>query len=130
MSSSRKFQNSLMFLSALLFISFFLGGDFIGRAEGQADEPVDCIIIKYNQCPNCVDKYTTYVNPFFVEYQSNDSIDIAFIDASLETTFFFEQMDVYNITVSDYGNFPWVIFVWDDDKSVVLDIEAILQIMT
>jgi uncharacterized membrane protein len=111
----------------MLLVSIFLLGFIdLGRAEIHADEPVDCIIIKRSACPDCVDKYNTYVDPFFIAYQMNETIDFAFIDVSTETTFFFEQMDEYDISVGDYGDFPWVIFIWGDEQVVVLDIEAII----
>ncbi len=126
MSSSTNFKYSRLVLGTLLLSTLLVGIIDISTAGQHADEPVDCIVIKYSACPDCVNKYNSYVDPFFQEYRLNDSIDFAFIDASTETAFFFEQMEVHNISVGAYGDFPWVIFLWDNDQKVVLDIEAIL----
>ena len=94
MSSSTNFKYSRLVLGTLLLSTLLVGIIDISTAGQHADEPVDCIVIKYSACPDCVNKYNLYVDPFFQEYRLNDSIDFAFIDASTETTFFFEQMEV------------------------------------
>ena len=51
------------------------------------------------------------VEPFNLQFKDNDSIDFAFIDAYTNSEFFYDEMIALNITVGDYGNAPWVIFL-------------------
>ncbi len=109
----------------LIISTLFLGINHLYQVNGQVDVQVDCIIITFSQCSSCVEKYNSYVDPFYEEYKQNESISFSFIDASQDPDYFFEQMEKYNITISDYGNLPWVIFIWETNNTVVLDIETI-----
>ena len=126
MRSSTKSHFLRLVFSTLLISTFFFGFIDLGKAELQADEPVDCIIVLNSDCPDCLSKYATFVKPFYEDYRSNDSVDFAFIDWAQEMELFNDQMTLYNISVGDYRNPPWVIFIWDNDKTVVLDIETIM----
>ncbi|MHA1995877.1 MAG: hypothetical protein ACW97Z_15125 [Candidatus Hodarchaeales archaeon] len=128
MRSSPKINYSRIVLSALLVSIFLFGIVDLGKTELQANELVDCIIIKWNACPSCVEKYETYVDPFFQEYNMNESIDFEIIDASdlSQHDYYLQQMALYNISTNNHGGFPRVIFIWDTDKTVVLDIDVII----
>ncbi len=103
MSSSKKSFNFLSIIALLLLISLVLEITYTGSAEVSTDEPIDCIIIQWSGCPDCVTKYKTYIEPFYHQFQDNDSIDFAFIDAYTNYDFFYDEMTALNITVGDYG---------------------------
>ena len=112
---------TLFFIPVFLVTTLFIGVVSGVSAHSTAETPIECLIVQYNACSDCVQKYRNYVKPFYDEYKENDSITFTIMDASADYTFFLEEMQRLGINAVDYGNFPWVIFFWNQTQKQVLD---------
>ena len=121
MSLSHKKRLSLACTSFLLFITLFFGVLVDTDAHPSADTPVECLIVQFSACNGCVLKYRDLVKPFYDLYKDNDSITFTIMDASDDFTYFFDEMQQIGVNIGDYGNFPWVIFLWNESQKHVLD---------
>ena len=108
----------------LSFTSFV----FALNASPMDDELVQCIIVKWNDCSDCRQKYYTYIDPFYSKYVDNDTVSFRVFDASADIQYFMEEMDKINVTGDDWDTFPLVIFFYGDNLKWVLDGDDLEQI--
>ncbi len=83
---------------------------------------IDCIIIKYSECPTCTSIFENEIRPFYEKYQYNETIEFTVIDAATQITLYLDIISELGINPSDYGNLPWVIFTWGEDQLQVFDV--------
>ena len=82
---------------------------------------IDCYMIYTSSCPICLNKYNTYVKPFYDTYKDNETIDFFLIDISTDTALYESIIEALNINVSTLQGFPWVIFHWGDNQLIIID---------
>ncbi|MHA1513203.1 MAG: hypothetical protein ACTSRJ_03980, partial [Candidatus Hodarchaeales archaeon] len=112
----QKKRLSLASISFLLFVTPFFGVLVDTDAHLSADTPIECLIVQYNACNDCVLKYRNLVKPFYDLHKDNDSITFTIMDASADYTYFLDEMQKIGVKVGDYGNLPWVIFLWNETQ--------------
>ena len=118
----QKHQQYLAVISFLLSFTLISGVLVDGDAHFSADTPVECLIVRFSACNDCVLKYQNLVKPFYDQYKENDSITFTIVDASTDYTIFINETQKLGINIGDYGDFPWVIFSWNETQKQVLDV--------
>ena len=109
-------------LISFLISSPIIFGVFVEvKSHSSYDTPIECLIIQFSACDDCVLKYQDFIKPFYDMYKDNDTITFTIMDASADTVSFIDEMERLGINFNDYGNLPWVVFFWNETQKLVLD---------
>ncbi|MHA2031755.1 MAG: hypothetical protein ACW99Q_20445 [Candidatus Kariarchaeaceae archaeon] len=91
------------------------------NAHSHTDTTIECVIVQFNSCNLCVQKYRDIIKPFYDQYNNIDNITFLIIDASTNYSFFQTEMQRIDVNITDHGLFPWVVFSWNETQTEVLD---------
>lgn len=110
----------------ILYSSFQIQSSY--SLENQYISDVEITIVNYSECPTCMHHYRTYIKDYYITFRFNisfTSIDVADLDTGLPA--YWDLVTRLDIDTLAHRDFPWVIFSWTENDTVIdlIDVEEL-----